>query len=1084
MKKGYLSSSRLFVMGFLFLFCSASSVAQKVSGKVTDEGHEPLPGVTIMLKSTPGQGTISDIDGNFELQVSDANQEVLVVSFIGMKTQEVALEGRSQIDIVMQSSSTQLDEIVAVGYGTVKKRDITGSVASVKGEDLRAMPVSTAAEAITGRMAGVQVTTTDGAPDAEIRIRVRGGGSITQDNTPLYIVDGFPVSTISDIPPSDIESIDVLKDASSTAIYGARGANGVIIITTRQAQEGKMTVSYNAYYGVKKIANTLDVLDPEDYTKWQYEYAKLRYDSNNENAYDNNKISSYTDYFGLFQDIDLYEGLGGNNWQEQIYGRTGNVFSHDLNLSGGTDKMKYSFNYAHLNDEAIMLGSDYKRNNFSAKLNHKPHEKVELNYSIRYSDTDISGSGANEQNETSTADARLRHSVIYTPIPLGNIETDDDEAFTSSDLVNPLTALADNQRKQGRRNLNAAASARWEVIDHLHLKTEIGMDNYYYNDNRFYGLTTYYAREQAGDYNGMPAVRLIDRKTQRIRNTNTINYDFQNILKNKDHSLNILAGQEINQTEQVRNTTWVKGFPTSFTADQAFKLTTQGQGSTVDNFHSADVRLLSFFGRVNYNFRSNYLFSATFRADGSSKFSKGNQWGYFPSAALAWRVSGEDFMNSTESWLDDLKLRLSYGTAGNNNIPANQIIQSYESKSLDGRINDVSSYWAPSSKYMANPDLRWETTHTRNVGLDFALFRSRLSGSFEAYWNTTKDLLIEFPVVGSGYTYQYRNMGETENKGVEAAINWVMVDKKDWGLNFGFNIGMNKNTITSLGIMDDFSAYSGWASNEITDDFWVSEGGSVGEMRGYVSDGRYEVEDFEGYDAEKNEWILKDGVPDNSGIIAAIRPGSIKLKNIDGSEDGKVTADGDRTIIGDANPLATGGFNLSARAYGFDLSAAFSYSIGNDIYNANKIQYTSSSKYQYRNMLTSMGSGERWNNIDWETGQVVNDPAQLTEMNKNTTMWSPYMGRYVLSDWAIEDGSFLRLNTLTLGYTLPKDIVSKWKISNLRFYTTCYNVFILTNYSGFDPEVSTRRRTALTPGVDYSAYPKSRQLIFGLNLKF
>jgi len=1072
MKKDHFSKCKLFVIGFLLLFCSFESIAQMVSGKVTDQSSEPLPGVTVVVKGTTN-GTITGANGEYQLKVDDIDNDVLVVSFIGMETQEIAVSGKSSINIVMIESFTQLDEVVAVGYGTVKKRDITGSVASVKGDDLQAIPVATAAEAITGRMAGVQVVATDGAPDAEIRIRVRGGGSITQDNSPLYIVDGFPVGSISDIPPSDIESIDVLKDASSTAIYGARGANGVIIITTKQAGKGKMSVSYNAYYGVKKIANTLDVLDPEDYVKWQYEYSLL------DNGAD--QMDSYHNYFGLFQDIDLYEGVKGNNWQEQIYGRTGTVFSNDLNLSGGSEKMRYSFSYAHLDDKAIMLGSDYKRNNFSAKLNHKPNKKIELNYSVRYSDTDISGSGANEQNETSSADARLRHSVVYTPIPLDGLEADFDDEIATSELVNPLVAVDDTDRNQKRRNLNAAASAQWEIIDNLKLKTEVGMDNYYYIDNRFYGLTTYYSREQAGDYKGMPAVRMIDRKTQRFRNTNTLNYDFKNIINNDDHSISALLGQEINQAEQITNTSWVLGFPTTFTADQAFKLTSQGQSATVDNFHNADVRLLSFFGRLNYNYKGKYIFSSTFRADGSSKFAKGNEWGYFPSAAFAWRISGENFMQGTEDWLDDLKLRVSYGTAGNNNIPSNQIVQSFNSTPLVGRINEVSSYWAPSS-YLANPDLKWETTYTRNVGLDFAMFGTKLTGTVEAYFNTTKDLLIEFPVAGTGYSYQYRNMGETENKGLELGFNWIVVDKKDWGINFGFNIGMNKNEIVSLGIMEDFGASSRWASTQINDDFWISEGGSVGEMHGYIADGRYEVADFEGYDADAEKWILKEGVADNSSIIGEVRPGSIKLKDLDG--DGDVTSDADRTIIGDANPLATGGFNLGARAYGFDMSAVFSFSYGNDIYNANKMQYTATSVYQYRNMITMMGEGERWNNIDWNTGEIVNDPQQLEAMNANTSMWSPYMTKYAFSDWAVEDGSFLRLNTLTLGYTLPKSLVERFKINNLRFYATCYNVFILTNYSGFDPEVSTRRRTALTPGVDYSAYPKSRQLIFGLNLNF
>jgi len=325
-------------------------------------------------------------------------------------------------------------------------------------------------------------------------------------------------------------------------------------------------------------------------------------------------------------------------------------------------------------------------------------------------------------------------------------------------------------------------------------------------------------------------------------------------------------------------------------------------------------------------------------------------------------------------------------------------------------------------------------------------------------------------------------MGETENRGLEATINWMAIDRKNFGLNFSGNISFNKNKINSLGIMNDYGQASGWASSEVGSDYLVAKGGSVGQMFGYVSDGRYEVSDFTGYDATTKKWILKEGVADATPVVGLIRPGSMKLKDLNG--DHIITEDNlDRKVIGDANPVHTGGFSINGRLYGFDLSANFNWSFGNKIYNANKIEYTSSSKYQYRNMISTMADGSRWTNLNAD-GTINNDPAQLEAMNATTTMWSPYTKKFIFSDWAVEDGSFLRLNTLTLGYTLPHNIVSALKIQNLRFYVTGYNVFCLTNYTGFDPEVSTRRQTALTPGVDYSAYPKSRQFVVGLNLSF
>ena len=490
--------------------------------------------------------------------------------------------------------------------------------------------------------------------------------------------------------------------------------------------------------------------------------------------------------------------------------------------------------------------------------------------------------------------------------------------------------------------------------------------------------------------------------------------------------------------------------------------------------------MFSFFGRVNYNYKSKYLLTATFRADASSKFSEDNRWGFFPSAAVAWRISSESFMEGAKNWLDDLKLRFSYGTAGNNNIPSGQLVQVYNSNTTSW-INGFNNYWAP-SKTMANPDLKWETTITRNLGLDFTLFGGKLNGTIEAYLNTTKDLLINFPVSGTGYDTQYRNMGETQNKGIEATINWTIVNKKNWGISLNANIGFNKNEIKDLGIMQDFGQDTSWASSEIGQDFWIAKGGSVGEMLGYRSAGRYEVSDFVGYDAASETWILKEGVDDCTAVVGTLRPGMMKLKDLSG--DGVVTGGyEDREIIGDANPVATGGFGINARAYGFDLSANFNFSIGNDVYNANKIEYTMTGKYQYRNMTTEMADGNRWTNLNPD-GTICNDPEQLAAMNTNTTMWSPMTQRMVFSDWAVEDGSFLRLNTLTLGYTLPESLMNKVHIKNLRFYVTAYNVFCLTGYSGFDPEVSTALQTNLTPGVDYSAYPKSRQFVIGVNLNF
>ena len=1054
------------VLLLAFLLFVGSISAQTVKVNVKDSQGEAVIGASVLEQGTRNGG-VTDFDGNFTINLSAGKP--IVISYIGMKTKTVNAKGKSEIAVVMEDDATTLQEVVAIGYGSVRKKDLTGSVATVSSEALQAVPVANASEALTGKMAGVNITTTEGSPDAEVKIRVRGGGSITGDNTPLFIVDGFPVESISDIPASDIEDITVLKDASSTAIYGSRGANGVILVTTKSGKEGKVNVAYNVFYSWKKMAKKLNTLSASDYVNYQWEYAQLR---------DNEE--KFTNLFGNYQDADLYANAPTNDWQDQVFGRTGHTFNHNLTISGGSDKTQFNFGYAHIYDKAIMIGSGFSRDNLSLKLKHKASKSISMDFNVRYANSTVYGAGANEsKNEVSSADSRLKNVMIY---PMFNFTDLSDGYDPDLQLTNPITSVYDTDRKQNRQTFNMNGSVTWEIIKDLKLKVELGLDWYYNTDQKYYGNSTYNARTNSVDADGThPMAYFIDSKRQTYRNTNTLSYDFKKLLgKNSLHKLNVLLGEEtINKRSSV-NEDRLSHYPTSFTAEQTWSLSTQGTPYLVNKYINADDNLLSFFTRANYNYDDKYLISATFRADGSSKFAKDNRWGYFPSAAIAWRISSEPFMKSTEKWLDDLKLRLSYGTAGNNNIPSDQMAPVWSSSSSVW-FNNFSSYWT-TGEQASNPDLKWETTITRNIGLDFTLFRGAINGSVEYYYNTTKDLLINFPVSGSGYKYQYRNLGETQNKGVEVSLTWNAINKKNYGLTISGNIGFNKNEVVDLGSLTEYSASSGWASTTIQGDYVVKPGRPVGEIYGYKVAGRYEVSDFEDYTASGDKWVLKSGVASDASVIGSsyLRPGALKL--VDTNGDGVVNSN-DIDVIGDTNPIASGGFAINARAYGFDLSANFTYSIGNKVYNANKIEYTTSYQYYFRNMLDIMEAGERWTNLDPVTGLITNDATRLEELNANTTMWSPYTGN-VLTDWAIEDGSFLRLATLTLGYTLPKNLIKRIGISNLRLYTTCYNVFCLTGYSGFDPEVSTRNKTALTPGVDYSAYPKSRQFVIGLNLNF
>jgi len=1057
---------------FLFLSVVAVQKAQaqsrvQISGTVLGADDKlPLPGVNIVEKGT-SNGASTDIDGNFKLNVSSSNA-TLVVSFMGYKSQEVALNGKTSVGIEIAPQQQALEEVVVIGYGSVKKSDLTGSVATLSGSELKKQPISSVAEALTGRIAGVRVTSSEGSPDADINIRIRGGGSLTQDGSPLIIVDGFPVNSMNDISPSDVETVTVLKDASSTAIYGSRGANGVILITTKSAKSGeKVNVSYDMFTGFKHIAKTIDVLKPADYAKWQYEFASIEQD-----------LPSYETFFGTYAEIGQYDNVPNTNWQEEIYGRTGAVQNHNLGIRGGSEKLTYNFNYVRYDEEAIMIGSNFKRDNLSLNLKSKVSDKVDLSFTVRYSRTKITGGGANDQKEFSAQDSRLRHTIGYAPVPIDALTTDDTDEAVAGYLVNPFVSLADNDREQDRRNYNMLGAFNWKVTKGLQFKSDFGLDYYRYQDYRFYGRSTYYVSNiPAVQYQGMPAMIFSSRDESRFRNANTLNYDFKKSL-GEDHQLKLLLGEEMIIYKSSTLTNTLHGFPKTFSLENAMNYTPLGVPFSVNNFTNPDDKLLSFFGRLNYDYKNRYLFTATFRADGSSMFAGDNHWGYFPSAALGWKISEESFLKDV-SWLNLLKVRASYGQAGNNNIIGGQTRRNFYPNTTSW-VNGVRDFIAPPTT-LFNPDLKWETTITKNLGLDYELFQGRVSGSFELYDNQTKDLLILFPISG-GYSNQYRNMGETQNRGFEASLNVAAIKKDDYSLDLSFNIGVNKNKIKSLGIMEDFGYGTNWASTAIGNDYLVSVGGSIGEMYGYQNDGRYEVSDF---DYDGTTYTLKPGIANSSEVVGNVMPGTMKLKDING--DGKVDAK-DLSVIGNANPKHTGGFTLNATVHNFDLSAAFNWSVGNDIYNASKIEHTtatpSSPSGQYRNLMSEMADGTRWTNIDPATGDYVTDPAALTALNANTTMWSPYMSRFVMSDWAVEDGSFLRLNTLTLGYSMPNDFVKKLGLTRFRLYGTATNVFVITNYSGLDPEVSTKRSSPLTPGVDYSPYPRSRQFVFGINLNF
>jgi TonB-dependent starch-binding outer membrane protein SusC len=1070
-----------YLITLLLLFAAfAGALAQNVAvkGKVTDENGGGLPGVTVLVKGTT-TGTSTDAEGNYALSLPGANA-TLVVTFIGYTTQEIAVNNRTTVNVPMKPDAKALAEVVVIGYGTAERKDLTGAVTSLSGAELTKVPVASAAEAMTGRMAGVQVTTVDGAPGAEIVIRVRGGGSVTQDNSPLYIVDGFPVNSINDIAPSDIASIDILKDASSAAIYGSRGANGVVIITTKSAKAGKTAVSYNGFVQARTFPRKLDVLSPYEFALAQYEYASLRSASD---------VTNFTKYFGVYDDLELYKSQRGTDWQEELFGNPALSQQHNLSITGGTDKTKMSFSITNNKDEGLMIGSAYARTFLNFKLNHEIGKKLKIDLASRFTNTNIDGAGTSGGSSVRISDGLTTRPVngIADAIVIDQGASEDDYEDFLRSLVKPNELALQDYRNWKDQILNMNTGISWNIIKNLTFRSELGVDYNFGEQKRFYGPLTGESRNVGGN---LPLGEITDTEGNRFRLANTLNYRFK---KDDKHDFNFLLGQEILSGTSQSEFQRAKYFAAHLTPEVLFAnmgLGTPDRQTTVVN---PGERLSSVFGRAMYEFNNRYRANITLRADGSSKFAPGNRLGIFPAVGLGWTISEEEFLKGIPA-ISNLGLRVSYGEAGNNRIPLDAWRRTYAiSSNRTIGFGDVAQpYYTAASGTLVNPDLKWETTITRNAGLDFGIFNNRLTGTLEVYKNSTKDLLVESDIPSYlGYSKQLRNIGETSNRGVELALNSTFVNKGDFQFSGTFNVGINRSRIDKLDGVDVKAFNSNWAGTDLKaiDDYRLIVGQTVGLMYGFVTDGFYTVDDFETYNPTTRTYTLKQGVPNIGAYMGGItlRPGVLKLKDLDG--DGNITPENDRQIIGSALPKHTGGFGFNASYKGVDFSTFFNWVYGNDVYNTGRISHNMYYRTSYGNMLNTMNYNDRFKYID-ANGGLVTDLEGLRALNENATMWSPFsMGNAspVVHSYAVEDGSFLRLNNVTLGYTLPKILTGRVGMQQFRVYGTVYNAWLWTKYSGYDPEVSTTRSSAyaaLTPGVDYSAYPKSRTFTLGVNMTF
>lgn len=1052
-------------MMLFVLFSVTVAMAQVlVRGTVVDQTGESVIGASIQVKGTT-QGTITDIDGKFSLGVPD-KKSVIVVSFIGYATKELQVDTSKPMSIVLEEDTKVLDEVVVVGYQEVRKKDLTGSVAKADMNELLNTPVGSFDQTLGGRIAGVNVSSSEGTPGGTMNIVIRGNNSLTQDNSPLYVIDGFPVedaAIASTINPSDIESLDILKDASATAIYGARGANGVVIITTKKGKVGKAQITYDGSVTMHHVTRTIPMMDAYEFVKLQAETYPASI-ANSTGGY-------LMEYQGKQWTLDDYRGIFQYDWQDEIL-RTALQHNHNIRLTGGTEGVRYNASVSYYNQDGILLNSGYER--FQARANTViKRDKLDISLTTNYSRSIQTGSTPSETSYSGMNN--LFYSVWgYRPVTYPNKSMESllndvmDEAIDSSNdyRFNPIRSLKEEYRKYYINNLQLNGYVSYEFIKGLKLKVSGGYTYDARKNDQFNNSNTRYGGPTSTDKVNAQIIR-----NERLTwlNENTLTY--QTNIKKK-HFFNSLVGITFQNSDYEYYSLKSTHIPNESLGMAGMADGTLSSSSSLKSSWS----MMSYLARLNYNYKSKYYATASFRADGSSKFSKKHRYGYFPSGSLAWNFMEEEFMAPIKKVVGAGKLRVSWGLTGNNRIGEYDyyaLLQMLKEKQGDyisnGSIpsgvypfdNDMSSVgMVPVS--LPNEDLKWETTEQWNVGLDLSFFNERLNFTADVYRKTTRDLLLEasLPLV-SGYYSATKNIGKVRNDGLELSLSTVNVQTKDFTWTSDFNIAFNKNEVLELAENQlSLTTAARFDQNYNSQPSYIAKVGlPMGMMYGYIYDGTYKYDDFV---KSGNSYTLKDNVPYFSSE-ANTQPGMPKYKDVNG--DGIIDTN-DRTIIGRGLPIHTGGFTNSFTYKGFDLSVFFQWSYGNDIMNANRLFFENAGGKKDLNQFASYAN--RWTPENPES----DIPAATKSASNN-----------VISSRIIEDGSYLRLKTVTLGYTFPKTLIAKAKLSNARVYVAAQNLWTWTSYSGYDPEVSVRN-SALTPGLDFSSYPRAFTLSFGVNLGF
>lgn len=1047
----------LLVGGIQFAF------AQKmIKGKVTDKGDgSGIAGATVVVSGTT-LGTTTDASGLFTLS-APANAKTLKFSFIGMKTLEIEIGTQSEFNVEMETETTALDEVIAVGYGTVRKSDLTGSVSSVKGKDLIQLPNQRADQALQGRAAGVSVQNTDGEPGGNVTIRIRGGNSVTGGNNALVVVDGMQGGNLSTMNPNDIESIEVLKDASATAIYGARGANGVILVTTKKGTVGKIAISYNFSIGSQSLSNKLDLMNGGDYARKSNAYAATQ---NGTVAAPITPVLPFTD-----SQIAALDASGGTDWQDEIY-TNGMIQNHQLTIGGGSEKSRYFVSGGYLNQDGIVINTSYKRytlrSNLDFNLTKWLNAGVNINLMKDVGNTPPTGEGTYYGDILGQVINTVARFDPCTPVydAAGNYNFKalrggpaNNKGYADSDVWNPVATALETKTEKNNMNTEANTYLEFLIAEGLTLKVTGSASIFNADNTRYMGSKT----QPGFGTNGYGILEF--EKSEYYQNSNILTYDKT---FNEKHHLTLTGVAEQQYSKSAYTDIEAQGFFSDYTGIKDLG----GAELVPTRYNTFTERAInSYMGRLNYAYNNKYLITLSYRADGASVFGDNSKWGYFPSGSLAWKASEEGFIKDLDIF-SDLKLRGSYGKTGNQGIQPYQTLASVGSGYNYPYLGDGSTSIGYSLLNAANPDLKWETTAQTDLGLDLGFFNQRLTATVDVYKKTTSDLLLNTQLPNyTGFASLISNVGSIENKGLEITVGGTPFSKTDFKWNTSANISFNRSEVIALA--DDKTTLpiitnTGGGYNIYSNGKWALKnlvvGQPVEQMYGYVYLGTWS-------EAEREEALKYGQLPGDSHWKDVNEDGIIR-KAEDGNE-----------IIGNATPDFIWGWNNSLSYKSFDLSFLIQGSQGNDIFNAVRI------KTENAVNGTSSNLNNRWTIDNQNTNVPAFTPTQVrnTQLTGHPSKVSGIGNDTRSSRW-VEDGSYARLKNITLTYNLPESLLSKIHLAKLSVYATGANLITITNYSGYDPEVSSfnkgSRVRAGGLGIDLSNYPTAKTITFGINVTF